>query len=299
MNTVSSVVRRTLEFAPGLYADVVRPTEIPHPLPAVVWLHGGGWRMQDRTARPDLERYFARAGYVMVSIDYRLAPGTVHPGQLTDVHRAVRFLREHADELRLDPARIALWGSSAGGHLAALAGLDSRGTGIASVVDGYGPADLPALIDLDAPRAPGEDTSPEASLLGGAIRDRLALARAASPVHHVSEHAPPMLILHGTADTLVPHTQSVALYEALEQAGADAALYLIDDFGHGFFNPGDVLELGPGVQLDQGRLERVGAAPAHARGSTPAAREFIAAHPHASFATVEAFLARTLKEALS
>ncbi|MFC9838569.1 alpha/beta hydrolase fold domain-containing protein [Rhodococcus sp. NPDC127530] len=246
MDTASTVVRRsTVEYAPDLLLDLVRPAEAEHPLPAIVWVHGGGWRLQDRTACPDLVQHFAEHGYVMVSIDYRLAPETGHPGQLFDVRRAVRWLRANAADHGIDPDRIGVWGSSAGGHLAALTGVHSATTrlpgeepttvasSVQAVVDGYGPADLPGLVDLCAKRTPGEDASPEASLLGGAIRDRLDAARSASPALQVAPGAPPFLVMHGLGDNLVPFTQSVALFDALVAHGNDAILYLIEGFGTG------------------------------------------------------------------
>ncbi len=259
-----------VEFAPGLYLDIVAPAYAAARLPAIVWLHGGGWRMQDRTARPDFARHFAERGFVMVSIDYRLTPDTIFPGQLHDVRRALRWLRNHAEEYGIDADRIGLWGSSAGGHLAALAGAHSSrmqlpgeeasevSSAVHAVVEGYGPA----FFDHQS------DESPEAALLGGPIRDHPESAVAAGPVHQVGPGMPPFLILHGTADSLVPSVHSEQLFEALVAAGNDATLYLIDGFGHGFLNPGDVLELGPGVFLDQGRLEAQPNSPAEIRSTT-------------------------------
>ena len=298
MDTADTVVRTsTHEFSPGLYIDITRPRQVRRALPVILWLHGGGWRMQDRTARPDMVRHFAIHGYVMASIDYRLAPDTRHPGQLHDVRSAVRWLRRHAAEFDADPARIGLWGSSAGGHLAALTGLRSRtarlpgepptrvSAAVQAVVDGYGPADLTEACA----------GSPEADLLGGPAAEHPGAAADASPVRQVHPGAPPFLILHGRDDALVPENHSIALYDALASRGNGAALYLIDGFGHGFLNPGDVLELGPGRRLDQGHLERDPYAPAVVQ-STPGLRDFTARHPHASFPTIEAFFAHTLKE---
>lgn len=292
----------THEYAPGLFIDVVKPVATTEPHPAIIWLHGGGWRLGDRTGRPDLNRHFAAHGYVMASIDYRLAPATRHPGQLHDVRAAVRWLRTHADAHCIDPDRIGLWGSSAGGHLAALAGVHSHvgqlpgetpastSAAVQAVVDGYGSADLTATANPEA-----TDT-PEATLLGGAIRDRLDAARDASPALQVASAAPPFLIMHGADDDLVPPAHSEALYDALAAHGTEAALYVIDGFGHGFFNPGEVLELGPGQALDQGHLERDPNAPARTR-ATAALRSLVEDHPSASFSAVETFFARTLKAA--
>ena len=166
---------------------------------------------------------------------------------------------------------------------------------VQAVVDGYGPADLPGLVDLSAEQAPGEDDSPEASLLGGAIRDRLDAARSASPALQVAHGAPPFLVMHGLGDNLVPFTQSVALYDALVAHGNEAILYLIEGFGHGFFNPGHVLELGPDQTLDQGHLERDPQAPASTRAVTDFGRALTERYPSASFAAVEAFFSHTLK----
>lgn len=243
----------------------------------------------------------------MVSIDYRLAPDTIHPGQLLDVRRAVRWLRSNAAEHCVDPDRIGLWGSSAGGHLAALAGIHSStlcleheeassvSSAVHAVVDGYGPSDLPALVDLSSPSSESEKRSPEASLLGGPIRDNLAAAYDASPARVAKGSTPPFLVMHGSEDTMVPFHQSVTLYESLASYGNDVILYLVDGFGHGFFNPGHVLELGPGLSLDQGHLERDPSAPATIRASTNRWKQFVELHPCASFAAIEAFFSRTLK----
>lgn len=298
MDTASTAVRTsTHEFSPGLLIDVTRPAQAGDTLPVIVWLHGGGWRMQDRTARPDLLQHFAVHKYAMASIDYRLAPHTRHPGQLHDVRAAVRWLRTHAGELGADPEHIGLWGSSAGAHLAALTGLRSGigtlpgesatevSSAVQAVVAGYGPADLTAA----------REGSPEAELLGGDAAGRPEVARDASPALQVGPDAPPFLLMHGRADNMVPATHSVALYDALVSRGHDAALYLIDGFGHGFFNPGDVLELGPGQALDQGHLEREPRAAATVR-ATAGLRAFTVRHRHASFPAIEAFFAHTLKD---
>lgn len=310
MDTVSTVVRySTIEYASGLLLDIVSPAQPSDPLPVILWVHGGGWRLQDRTACPDLVQYFASRGFAMASLDYRLAPGTTHPGQVFDLRRAVRWLRAHAGEYRIDPDRIGLWGSSAGGHLAALAGMHSAtmqldgedsspvSSAVHAVVDGYGPADLPGLVDLSAATSPAETTSPEASLLGGPIRDNLDAARSASPavLARSGVDAPPFLIMHGLDDTMVPHSQSEALYDALADGGNDVILYLIKGFGHGFFNPGHVLELGPGLSLDQGHLERDPTAPADTRASSLLGLHFTERHLHASFDAIGDFFSQTLK----
>ncbi|WP_083365300.1 alpha/beta hydrolase [Microterricola viridarii] len=259
-----------IEFAPGLLLDIVRPAD-DRALPAIIWLHGGAWRMGDRSWRPDFARYFARSGFVMVSIDYTLSGDAVFPQQLLDVRAGIRWVRENAEAYGILADSIGLWGSSAGGHLAALAGLhggapaifgEPEGAGSAAVqavMDGYGAGDL---------LAPDQDNPPTAGLLGGSPGERRELATLASPARTAVTGAPPFLIMHGAADDLVPASQSIALYKALAAGGTDATLYLIDGFGHGFLNPAGLDEVAPGPRLDSGRLEADPTATAELRSTS-------------------------------
>lgn len=271
----------TESFSPGhpeLQYDLVLPDgRAPaEGWPVIVWLHGGGWRLQDRHARPDFDRHFAARGFAMVSVDYRLAPQYPHPAQVVDLRLALRHLRAHAGELGIDPQRIGLWGSSAGGHVAAFTALSSgqdalpgetvapeyrdQSTAVQCVVEGYGPALIGGLLpDRDDGGMPA---TPEEDLLGGPAAVTAAAAQAASPALLPVHDAPPFLILHGTGDRLVPAAQSRALHDHLVAGGGESLLYLIEGFGHGFLNPGTVQELGPGVRLDNGRLEAEPTAPA-------------------------------------
>ncbi|MCU1479763.1 MAG: Isoprenylcysteine alpha-carbonyl methylesterase [Subtercola sp.] len=278
----------TIEFAPGLLLDIYRQTDARGPAPVIVWLHGGAWRLGDRTWAPDLGRYFAAVGFAMVSIDYTLSGQSPFPAPLFDVRSAIRWVREHAAEYGFDPDAIGLWGSSAGGHLAALAAVlgrtgrldgeqaSSTSAEVHAVVDGYGAADL---------LAPDQSVPPTEGLLGGPVAEHRELAIAASPARRVSAGAPPFLILHGAADALVPASQSVTMFEALAAVDADATLYLIEGFGHGFFNPAGTTEV-DGPPIDAGHLEADPAARAEVRSTRVAGA---AEHPPASFGLVEAF----------
>jgi acetyl esterase/lipase len=299
--------------APGgreLFADVFHPagwtpagrTVQSEPLPAVVFLHGGGWARGDRTLAPDLATFFAADGFVMASFDYRLSSESVFPAQLYDVRAGIRWLRQNAGRLGVDPERIAVWGSSAGGHLAALAGTTSHlpalpgepdGGGVSAavqtVVAGYGPVDFLRLPDGGAD--PG---SFEAQLLGGAPASLPELAASANPAGYAGAEAPPFLIMHGLADTAVPALQSELLYEALAAAGAEAELHLIDGYGHGFFNAPDLPDFQGPAFLDNGALQtRPGAASLirRSRRGTPLPEE----HATASYGTVRSFLIDHLK----
>jgi acetyl esterase/lipase len=234
-----------------LELDLYLPPAADAPAPVVVFLHGGGWRLGSRhlagpayrgQAPTPFERV-AQAGIAVASVDYRLSGEAAFPAQLHDAKAAVRWLRARAGELGVDPDRIAAWGESAGGHLAALLGLviDASLEGdvgivepssaVSAVVAWYAPSDLaavPADLDVD----PRDPTTREAQLLGARAVEVPELAAQASPVTHVSPAAPPFLLLHGAADRLVPCVQSERLYDALVEAGVEVELDVYEDAEH-------------------------------------------------------------------
>ncbi len=220
------------------------------PVPAVVMIHGGGWTGGDKAQAREqsLGRTLAGAGYVMASINYRLGPKSF-PENLLDAKNAVRFLRSHAAEYRVDPERIAVMGGSAGGHLALMAaytegvkdlepeqpypGVSSR---VRAVIDLYGPTNLLTRQEVTREGVPKgtlrDANTPE--VLGASRTENPALWRQASPVSHVRKDVPPTLILHGKADDTVDYEQSIELARALEKAGAINELVLLDGVGHTF-----------------------------------------------------------------
>jgi acetyl esterase/lipase len=198
-----------------------------------------------KTFRPDsLFEAFVAAGLAVATVDYRHALEAPFPAQLHDVKAAVRWLRARADELGVDGERVAAWGESSGGHLAALLGLtgddpalegDVGVTGPSSAVDAvvawYAPSDV-AAVATDTGADPLDPASREAQLLGGPPPERPDAAAQASPLTHVRPGVPPFLLLHGAADRLVPCVQSERLYAALLEAGADVELDVYEDADH-------------------------------------------------------------------
>ncbi|CAL9444851.1 alpha/beta hydrolase fold domain-containing protein [Streptomyces sp. enrichment culture] len=228
------------------------PAETAAPAPVVVFLHGGGWRLGSRhRLGPAFAEYsptpferVAQAGLAVAAIDYRLSGEAPWPAQLHDAKAAVRWLRARADALGIDAERVAAWGESAGGHLAALLGLTHDDpvlegevgiTGfpshVCSVVAWYPPTDLLAIAD-DLGVDPLTAHTREAELLGAAPCTVASLARQASPVAQVTPAAPPFLLLHGAADRFVPPAQSERLNSALREAGVDVELRLYEDADH-------------------------------------------------------------------
>ncbi|KUN01177.1 hypothetical protein AQI95_32410 [Streptomyces yokosukanensis] len=238
------------------------------PVPAVVWIHGGGWLEGDRRYPPPtvpvelLHGAVLGAGLALVSVDYRHSLEAPFPAQLHDVKAAVRYVRHHAEDLGIDPERIGAWGESAGGHLAALAGLvraDAHGAGlegvegvregdssVRAVVDWYGVSDIEAVLGQPLPSVPGESPYPNPfdALLGGPESERRERARAASPVTYAAgSGAPPFLLIHGREDRLVPHSQSEALAGALKDAGGDVTLRSVEGADHIFLGSAEVPDI--------------------------------------------------------
>jgi acetyl esterase/lipase len=215
------------------------------PFPVVVWIHGGAWwagtrlRLPETIAAVGFHDRLLRRGYAVADIDYRLSREAIFPAQLYDVKAAIRWLRRYADDLRLDRDRFVAWGESAGGHLAALAGLTGAGDDrVQAVVDWYGVAGLiDGLPDLLA------DDDPVVWLLGGQPSERPALAAEASPLNHVHRGAPPFLCMHGTADLTVSYRHSEALTAALREQGVRCELHPVVGADHIFLGAPDVGKL--------------------------------------------------------
>ncbi len=223
--------RRDLAYGPKPQQtlDIYSPAAGARDRPAVLLLHGGAWRRGDKAGSAAIARAHAAAGIVAVAANYRLIDGTPEtswPAQLSDVQLAVRWIRTHADELGINPSRVAARGASAGGHLAALLATlretqpgDMSGLlahippAVACAIEISGPVDLAALA------TPGHKGV--AALLGTADPAALAArAAAASPLSYVDARTRPTLIMHGLSDPLIPFGQAETYHAALQRAGA-------------------------------------------------------------------------------
>ncbi len=215
-----------------LLLDVYKPPEkFEGKRPGVLWIHGGGWTRGDRGSMRFEASELALEGYVGCSCDYRLAPAFPFPAAVEDVKCAVRWMRANAERLRLDPDRIAAIGTSAGGHLALMAGLADASAGlegkgghpdvssrVQAVVSGFGPTDFTTGLGAGKVEAftAGKD-------------------KEASPITYVSADDPPVLLLHGTADELVPFSQSERLADALKAARVPVTLVPARGAPHGYW----------------------------------------------------------------
>lgn len=234
-----------------LLLDVLRPKQASaKPRPAIVFVHGGGWSGGKKTdALGRLLPFAASGDYFCVSVEYRLSGEAAWPAQIHDCKAAVRWVKANAAKYNVDPEKIGVWGGSAGGHLVSMLGLtggvkqlegDSGAAGpssrVACVVDFCGPSDFLAIGKLQAD-AGRHASGPVAKLLGGPIQEKQDAAREASPVTHVSNDSPPFLIVHGTADPVVPLAQAERLYQALKSAGRPVTFIKVEGGGHGIGGP--------------------------------------------------------------
>ena len=228
-----------------LSMSLFAPAPTDRPAPVVLQVHGGGWERGGRfvdLAQSTTAAQLVAHGMVVASADYRLAPENPWPDQIIDAKSAVRFLRANAAELGIDPNRIAAWGSSAGGQLVSLLGVNDTlaawDTGaygdvssrVDSVVDEFGPADLSAPGWGPYIRKIFHAVFGTASDLSPVLRD-------ASPITYVGPGDPPFLILQGTADRIVPAAQSEDLAQRLEADHVPTELDLVARGDHGLGTP--------------------------------------------------------------
>jgi acetyl esterase/lipase len=239
-----------------LLLDLFVPEKADAPLPLIVWIHGGAWLGGDKAGGPAMPQI--RRGYAVASINYRLSNEAIFPAQIYDCKAAIRWLRAHAKEYNIDPHRIGVWGSSAGGHLVALLGTSGdvkqiegdegnldQSSRVQAVCDWFGPTDflqMAAHMLPDAKMPHDTADSPESKLVGGPIQQNKEKVAKANPITYVSKDDPPFLIMHGDKDPLVPHHQSEILTEALKKAGVEVTFKTVEGAGHGFGGP-EVMKL--------------------------------------------------------
>lgn len=243
-----------------LTLDLYLPPQSASAKPVVVFVHGGAFR--HRTARdggtfrdfPSVLAGVAARGYVVASVNYRFIGEARFPGPVQDVAMSIRWLRANAAKYGIDPARVIVWGSSAGGQIATLLGTacdapvslppPSEGTPdpgvkpgsacVQGVIDWYGIVDL-ASIAADFGKSGAAAQARESAYLGCEVAKCPAeLVRSSSALSYIDGRDPPFLIQHGTADTSVSPKQSQKLHEALRAAGVSSQLILYPGVEHGF-----------------------------------------------------------------
>lgn len=214
--------------------------------PLLVYIHGGGWQAGSKAHVTGLDQIVAQ-GFAVASIGYRFSQDAIFPAQIEDCKSAIRWLRAHAADYGYDPARIAAFGESAGGHLTALLATTGsirdfdkgenldQSSAIQCGINWFGPTDFPGMRPPNGQSVPhltGKD-SLLGQLFGGPPLERMELARRASPVTWVTKTTAPLYIMHGTMDPIVPVAQSTVLAGKMKEAGVDVTLDVIEGAGHG------------------------------------------------------------------
>jgi acetyl esterase/lipase len=252
------IVHRDLPYVSGGHERQKLDLYLPkaeEKLPLVIRIHGGAWLAGSKESEGPQD--YLRNGFAVASINYRLSQHAIFPAQIQDCKAAVRYLRANAQKYNLDPNRFAVWGASAGGHLAAMLGttgdinefdvgenllVSSR---VQAVVDYFGPTDFLQMEEHRLPNSMIHNSadSPESKLIGGLVQDNPEKAAKANPITYVTKDAPPFLIIHGDMDPLVPHHQSELLEAALKKAGVPVLFYTVKGGGHGGFKDPNVPKL--------------------------------------------------------
>lgn len=237
----------------GMTLDIFTPWQVEmapdavEALPLLVFVQGSAWCTPDRSFEHAQLALFAHAGFVVATVGHRdMREGHPFPAFLQDVKCGIRYLRANAAQYGIDPERVLIWGTSSGGNTAALVATTGDdpayktqeyaeySDAVNAAVCCFGPMDVEALFRRAAEAAPGSKQMGAA--LAGSMEDEkiMAAARAMSPVNHVQpgKSYPPMLLLNGTADLVVPHSQMEAMVKKLEDAGSPVEAYYVDDAGH-------------------------------------------------------------------
>ncbi len=225
-----------------LQLDIARPKTGDGPFPAIVCIHGGGFRAGNRTGYDSLIVKLAQQGYVAMTVSYRLAPKYQFPAAVHDTKAAVRWARANAAKYKIDPERIGTTGGSAGGHLAQFLGVTAgvkefegdggnakESSAVACVVNVYGPSDFTKSYGKSVDAA---EVLP--LFLGGDLEKARTRHIKASPLYWVTPNAAPTLCIHGTDDKYVAHEQAVWMIDKLKASAVEAELLTLEGAGHGF-----------------------------------------------------------------
>lgn len=217
--------------------------------PCVLYVQGSAWHEQELGLNIPALVEFTRRGYAVALVEYRPSELAPFPAQARDARAAVRYVRAHADELQVDPDRLAMWGDSSGGHTTLMTYVtqddptwaepgDEPNLGLRCFVDFYGPTDIARMNDEPSNQDHRGADSPEGMLIGGYdVLDHPELVAPTVVMNHVAPASQrplrPLLVVHGSKDRTVPYAQSVLLHDALTAAGHDVRTYRLAGADHG------------------------------------------------------------------
>ncbi len=249
--------------------DLYLPASASGPSPVLMYIHGGGWVGGSKESSVLRLLPWLRMGYAVVNVQYRLGRISRAPAAVEDCLCALHWVKSNAEDYGLDADRIVVTGNSAGGHLALTTGMipSSSGLdlecqpkaelGVAAVINWYGITDVGDLLS-------GVNEKSYAVRWMGSLADRMEVAERVSPLTYVRADLPPVLTIHGDADTVVPHQHAVRLHEALSGAGVANELHTVPGGGHGRFSRDETVAIFETIQRFLGR---------HGLGDPPATTE--------------------------
>ena len=229
--------------------DAYLRRDVQGPQPALIFIHGGGWILGTKEASVTSILPWLEMGWNVFNVEYRLAKVSLAPAAVEDCQCALRFIADHAKEYNVDVTRMVAAGESAGGHLALTTGMIPASAGferecpgggfttggandlpkVAAILDWYGITDLNDMLS-------GPNQRGYAVAWFGALPNAQELARKVSPLTYVRRDVPPILIIHGDADPIVPYSQATRLRDALSTAGARSDMYTVHGGGHGNYS---------------------------------------------------------------
>lgn len=239
----SGVARETHVYAERgnrkLKLDVYLPKDTSGPIPAIIYAHGGGWIVGWRKLIEPAFVCQVKRGYALISFTYSFTNQDHWPAQIHDTKAAIRWLRVNAEKFGIDAEKIVISGASAGGHLACVAGLSGNGklegelghqaisSSVCGILAFYPPADLEAMM-----RQGYLARRRVRALIGGAPESRSEALNSATPMTHAHADAPPLYLMHGTRDHVVPYENAIALQRAIEASGGDVDLITLKGRAH-------------------------------------------------------------------
>ncbi|MEO6329946.1 MAG: alpha/beta hydrolase [Ginsengibacter sp.] len=244
--TDSDIIKNIIYAETGntkLLLDLYMPPGKKNPY-LIVWIHGGAWRSGSKESPPlGMLPY----GYALASINFRMSEEAIFPASLYDIKASIRFLRANAKKYGYRADKIIIWGSSSGGHLAALAGTTNdvkelegnigthlnESSSIQMILDFYGPSNLLTILNQSTPHGLSVRVPALTLLFGKPVEQVVEIARKASPVYQADPSDPPIFIVHGDQDIQVPVNQSLELMEAYKKNKLQVQLEIIPGAGHG------------------------------------------------------------------
>jgi len=234
-----------------LKLDLYLPKNHSKPSSTLILFHGGGWVDGQKERNVLYLLPYLSLGWAAVNVEYRLARNSTAPAAVEDCRCALRWMAYHAKEYNLDPAAFVLTGTSAGGHLALIAGMlpansifdrqcptdastrwkdaSEPPVKVAAIINWFGITDVAELID-------GPKAKHYAMEWFGSLSNREELARRVSPINYVRAGLPPIITIHGDEDDVVPYDQAQRLHAALDKVGVPNRLVTIRGRKHGGFN---------------------------------------------------------------